>query len=133
MKRRAEVGRNGGILIIDEGDDLGMSRAEMQAHHEDRAGLNVLIKEINRLARDRARIAVVLVTNRVRALDPALIRRAQVILFTRPNAEARRGLFEQLLLGVEHNAKMLPVWCVPQSVIHFLAIRISSSAEPRLH
>ncbi len=102
---RAEVGRNGGILIIDEGDDLGMSRAEMQAHHEDRAGLNVLIKEINRLARDRARIAVVLVTNRVRALDPALIRRAQVILFTRPNAEARRGLFEQLLLGVEHNAE----------------------------
>jgi len=102
---RVEVGRNCGILIIDEGDDLGTSRAQMQAHHEDRAGLNVLIKEINRLARDRARIAVVLVTNRVQALDPALIRRAQVIFFARPNGDARRVLFEQLLEGVEHDAK----------------------------
>jgi SpoVK/Ycf46/Vps4 family AAA+-type ATPase len=102
---RVEVGRNCGILIIDEGDDLGTSRAQMQAHHEDRAGLNVLIKEINRLARDRARIAVVLVTNRVQALDPALIRRAQVIFFARPNADARRALFEQLLEGVEHAPK----------------------------
>ncbi len=34
--------RNGqGLLIIDEGDDLATQRAQMQAHHEDRAGLNV--------------------------------------------------------------------------------------------
>ena len=102
---RVQVGSKCGILIIDEGDDLGTSRAQMQAHHEDRAGVNVLIKEINRLARDRARIAVVLITNRVRALDPALIRRAQMILFSRPNSDTRRVLFEQLLEGVEHDAK----------------------------
>jgi hypothetical protein len=28
-----------------------------------------------------------------------------VIQFTRPNTEARRGLFEQLLEGVDHNAE----------------------------
>jgi ATP-dependent Zn protease len=77
----------------------------MQAHHEDRAGLNALIKEIDRLAKDRAPIAVVLITNRLKALDPALLRRAQVIRFERPSADVRRALFEQLLEGVEHDAQ----------------------------
>ena len=99
---RVKAGKNPGILLIDEGDDLGTSRAQMQAHHEDRAGLNVLIKEIDRLARDGAHIAVVLVTNRLRALDPALVRRAHVIRFGRPDAVARRALFTRLLAGVDH-------------------------------
>lgn len=102
---RVETGRDHGILVIDEGDDLGTSRAQMQAHHEDRAGLNVLIKEIDRLARDRAPIAVVLITNRLRALDPALLRRAQVIRFDRPDANARHAVFAHLLDSVEHTTK----------------------------
>src|SRR5260221_4491744 len=40
------------ILVIDAGDDLATSREQMQAHHEDRAGVNVLIKEIDRLQRE---------------------------------------------------------------------------------
>jgi SpoVK/Ycf46/Vps4 family AAA+-type ATPase len=102
---RVEVGHNCGILVIDEGDDLATSRAQMQAHHEDRAGLNVLIKEIDRLARERARIAVILVTNRLWALDPALVRRAQVIRFARPDSAARRALFEQILKDAPHDAE----------------------------
>lgn len=98
---RVQVGKHIGLLVLDEGDDLGTSRAQSQAHHEDRAGLNVLIKEIDRLAREDAKIAVILITNRVQALDPALIRRAQVIRFTRPSAAARRALFERMLDGVE--------------------------------
>lgn len=97
---RVQVGKHRGLLVLDEGDDLGTSRAQSQAHHEDRAGLNVLIKEIDRLSRDDAKIAVILITNRVQALDPALIRRAQVIRFVRPDAAARRVLFEQMLKGV---------------------------------
>jgi SpoVK/Ycf46/Vps4 family AAA+-type ATPase len=104
---RVKAGKNPGILIIDEGDDLGTSRAQMQAHHEDRAGLNVLIKEIDRLARDRAQIAVLLVTNRLQALDPALVRRAHVIRFARPDAKARRVLFERLLDGVDDDKNAL--------------------------
>ena len=104
---RVKAGKNPGILIIDEGDDLGTSRAQMQAHHEDRAGLNVLIKEIDRLARDGAEIAVVLVTNRLQALDPALVRRAHVIRFARPDAEARRVLFERLLVGIDSDQDAL--------------------------
>jgi SpoVK/Ycf46/Vps4 family AAA+-type ATPase len=100
---RVEMGQNMGILVIDEGDDLGTSRAQMQAHHEDRAGLNVLIKEIDRLARDRVPLVAILITNRANALDPALVRRAHVIRFTRPDAVARRALFELMLAGVHHD------------------------------
>ncbi|MDX2054216.1 MAG: ATP-binding protein [Polyangiaceae bacterium] len=99
---RVKVGKHRGLLVLDEGDDLGASRAQSQAHHEDRAGLNVLIKEIDRLSRDDAKIAVILITNRVQALDPALIRRAQLIRFNRPDAAARRALFEQMLQEVPH-------------------------------
>lgn len=91
------------MLIIDEGDDLGTSRSQMQAHHEDRAGLNVLIKEIDRLVRERVPIAVLLITNRFQALDAALVRRGHVVRFTRPNASARRALFKHLLEGVSYS------------------------------
>lgn len=97
---RSEVtDRKRGLLIIDEGDDLGASRSQMQAHHEDRAGLNVLIKQIDRLGKESSRFAVVLITNRLQALDPALIRRGHVIQFTRPSRDARVALFQNILAG----------------------------------
>ena len=97
---RAELGNGRGILVIDEGDDLATSREQNQAHHEDRAGVNVLIKQIDGLAKDRVPLAVILITNRLNSLDPALVRRAHVIEFHRPDKEARRLLFERLLEGV---------------------------------
>jgi hypothetical protein len=50
--RAAAVGR--AILVIDEADDLATGRGQTQAHHEDRAGVNVLIKQINQLANSAA-------------------------------------------------------------------------------
>ena len=96
------AGKNHGLLIIDEGDDLATSRSQTQAHHEDRAGLNVLIKEVDNLTRRESKIAVLLITNRLTALDPALVRRAHVIVFGRPDAPARRALFARLLDGIAH-------------------------------
>jgi SpoVK/Ycf46/Vps4 family AAA+-type ATPase len=98
---KARVGGGHGLLIIDEGDDLGTQRAQMQAHHEDRAGLNVLIKQIDLLEREGTRLAVILITNRADVLDAALVRRASLTLrFVRPNADARRHLIERLLHGL---------------------------------
>lgn len=94
---RQTLGSGKGILVIDEGDDLATSREQNQAHHEDRAGANVLLKQIDALARDRLPLAVVLITNRFAALDPALVRRAHVIRFSRPSADARRAFFEKTL------------------------------------
>ena len=98
---KQKVTRNGyGILIIDEADDLATSRSQNQAHHEDRAGLNVLIKQIDQIKQEGINLAVILVTNRLNVLDPAIRRRAMICLnFTRPNKEARRLVFEAMLEG----------------------------------
>ena len=81
------------IFVIDEADALAESRATEQMHHEDRAGVNVLIRGIDRLARDRLPGLVVLCTNRVESLDPAVMRRAAVHHeFRRPTDEQRESL-----------------------------------------
>lgn len=88
--------RAGGLLFIDEGDALAQSREISEMHHEDRAGVNALIRAIDDLARAGLPVAVLLATNRVAALDPAIRRRAADVLhFERPNEKARRELLEQ--------------------------------------
>jgi SpoVK/Ycf46/Vps4 family AAA+-type ATPase len=97
-RKVAESGR--GILVIDEADDLATQRSQMQAHHEDRSGVNVLIKQIDQLARNKEPMAVILITNRGLVLDPAVVRRAALVLrFERPNEAARREVFRRLLQG----------------------------------
>ena len=52
VARRAHAGRrhNAGIvLLIDEADALAQSRELAQMHHEDRAGVNALIRGIDDL------------------------------------------------------------------------------------
>ncbi|WP_291855434.1 ATP-binding protein [Bradyrhizobium sp.] len=96
--RAAAVGR--AILVIDEADDLATGRSQMQAHHEDRAGVNVLIKQINQLSASPAPIALIMITNRPDVLDPAVLRRAALRLnFQRPNEAARFAVFQRLLHG----------------------------------
>ena len=81
------------VFVIDEADALAESRATEQMHHEDRAGVNVLIRGIDRLARERLPGLVVLCTNRVESLDPAVMRRAAVHHeFKRPSDEQRESL-----------------------------------------
>ncbi|BDW94338.1 hypothetical protein MACH10_00230 [Thalassospira tepidiphila] len=78
------------ILLIDEADALAQSREAAQMHHEDRAGVNAFIRGIDRLANSKVPAAVIMCTNRLTALDPAIRRRAADILsFQRPNAEQR--------------------------------------------
>ena len=96
------------MLIIDEADDLATSRSQNQAHHEDRAGLNVLVKQIDSISRDKVNLVVLLITNRVTVLDPAIMRRASLNLtFKRPNDEDRRKVFEYLFKGTKLGNKEL--------------------------
>ena len=81
----------GHVLLIDEADALAQSRESAQMHHEDRAGVNALIRGIDDLAEGRRPVLVVMCTNRLSALDPAVMRRAAATFeFTRPNADQRR-------------------------------------------
>ena len=105
---KSRIGSGHGLLIIDEGDDLGTQRAQMQAHHEDRAGLNVFIKQIDLVQRAQTLLAVVLITNRADVLDAALVRRASLRLrFERPDKHARRQVFERLLEGLSPTKRQL--------------------------
>ncbi len=99
-------GNDIGILIIDEADDLATDREQNQAHHEDRAGLNVLIKQIDTIGREKSNLAIILITNRLKALDPAVVRRAtQLIRFERPNKEDRKEVFKYIFAGTGISAK----------------------------
>jgi SpoVK/Ycf46/Vps4 family AAA+-type ATPase len=99
-------GNDIGILIIDEADDLATDREQNQAHHEDRAGLNVLIKQIDSVAREKSNLAIVLITNRLKALDPAVVRRAtQIVRFDRPDKEGRKEVFKYIFSGTEITSK----------------------------
>jgi AAA+ superfamily predicted ATPase len=83
------------ILLVDEGDALTQSREMGQMHHEDRAGVNAFIRGIDRLAEKRLPAAVILCTNRLTAIDPAVQRRAAEIFdFRRPNDDQRRAVIE---------------------------------------
>ncbi len=100
---KAKIGSAGlGLLIIDEADDLATSRSQNQAHHEDRAGLNVLVKQIDSISRDKANLVVILITNRISVLDPAIVRRASLnLVFRRPTDEDRRKVFRYLFGGTK--------------------------------
>jgi len=67
-------------------------------HHEDKAGLNTLLQRIDGLRLGKRRVAVIFVTNRPDALDPAVRRRAALRLsFRRPSDEVRIEMFRQSL------------------------------------
>lgn len=89
-----------GLLIIDEADDLATSRSQNQAHHEDRAGLNVLIKQIDMVAQQSKQLAVIMITNRIDVLDPAILRRATAVIeFQRPTGKKLKEVLQFILRG----------------------------------
>jgi AAA+ superfamily predicted ATPase len=89
------------ILLIDEADSLAQSRELAQMHHEDRAGVNALIRGIDDIAAAQLACLIVMCTNRLSALDPAVKRRAAAIFeFSRPNLKMRKHLIERELQGV---------------------------------
>ncbi len=99
---------NPGILIIDEADDIATSRSQNQAHHEDRAGLNVLIKQIDLIRKENVNLAVILITNRVNALDPAVRRRTSLhLVFERPIGEKAKEVVKYILKDIEYDESKL--------------------------
>lgn len=90
--------KGGIILLVDEADALAQSREAAQMHHEDRAGVNAFIRGIDRLANLRLPAAVIMCTNRLNALDPAVRRRAaDIMAFARPNDEQRAHILSMKL------------------------------------
>jgi SpoVK/Ycf46/Vps4 family AAA+-type ATPase len=99
-KAAGRTGKHAGgiVLLIDEADALAQSRELAHMHHEDRAGVNALIRGIDDLATGNMPALVVMCTNRLEALDPAVRRRAAVtVTFTRPNDAQRHAFLSPML------------------------------------
>ena len=67
-------------------------------HHEDRAGVNAFIRGIDRIGNGRLPAAVIMCTNRLGALDPAVKRRAaDILVFGRPDDAQRLAVLTEPL------------------------------------
>lgn len=91
-ERRASSAEGGPVLLLlDEADALAASRDAQQMHHEDKAGLNTLLQRLDNLRLRQLPLVAIFITNRPEALDPAVRRRAALVLrFERPS-DAIRG------------------------------------------
>ena len=97
LKNTDKASRGAVILLVDEADAIAQSRETSQMHHEDRAGVNTFIRGIDRIANAKIPAAVIMCTNQLSALDPAVRRRAADILpFARPNDTQRTAILESL-------------------------------------
>ena len=105
----AEVRRPRGV--DDERDvvrvgDLGQSRDVTDGSHvggvghEDRAGVNALVRGVSHIDAERRPVITVLCTNRLSVIDSAVRRRAAAIFeFRRPSLEQRLVVFRNALEG----------------------------------
>lgn len=98
LKGSSGASRGAVILLVDEADALAQSREASQMHHEDRAGVNAFIRGVDRIAADSLPAAVIMCTNRLNALDPAVKRRAaEILTFNRPDAAQRLSVLHEPL------------------------------------
>lgn len=98
LKGSSGKARGAVILLVDEADALAQSREAAQMHHEDRAGVNAFIRGIDRLGNGRLPAAVIMCTNRLTALDPAVKRRAaDILVFERPDDMQRHTVLGESL------------------------------------
>ncbi|MDP3993432.1 MAG: ATP-binding protein [bacterium] len=106
FKSRGSKARGAVILLVDEADAIVQSRENNQMHHEDRAGVNAFIRGVDRLATQRLPVAVILCTNRLSAIDPAVQRRAaEIFVFNRPNPAQRRTVLQKPLTEIGFTKK----------------------------
>ena len=77
-------------------------------HHENRAEVNAFIRGVDRLAEEHLPAVVILSTNRLSSIDPAVQRRAaEIVTFCRPNEEQRRAVLQAPLEEVGFSAQQI--------------------------
>jgi AAA+ superfamily predicted ATPase len=90
------------VLVIDEADAIAQSREMAQMHHEDRAGVNAVIRGVDRFATEQLSVLTVMCTNRGDSIDPAIQRRAaRTFIFERPDDAQRKQVLARALDGTD--------------------------------
>ena len=110
---------SGIVLLIDEADTLAQSRELGQMHHEDRAGVNALIRGVDDFANGNLPAIVVMCTNRLDALDPAVRRRAAATFrFSRPDDTQRKAVLEPALAELGFSTQQIDSLVVATGPAH---------------
>jgi AAA+ superfamily predicted ATPase len=95
LKGQSGNARGAVILLVDEADALAQSRENSQMHHEDKAGVNAFIRGVDSLGNGKLPAAVIMCTNRIGALDPAIKRRAaEILYFKRADKNERHAVLD---------------------------------------
>ena len=76
------------VLLLDEADALASRRSAQQQHQEDKAATSSILQAVDGAASTN-RFAILMTTNLVEDLDPAILRRATVIYFYPPSPKER--------------------------------------------
>ena len=98
--------KKGLVLLIDEADAVVQSRDLAQMHHEDRAGVNAVLRGIDDLAGKNLPLLIIMCTNRLDAIDSAVRRRAGAVFeFFRPDSDQRKSLLESGLGNLQISKK----------------------------
>jgi len=132
------------IFLIDEADALAQSREMSQMHHEDRAGVNAFIRGIDQVKNEQIPVAIIMCTNRLNALDPAIKRRSiDILTFYRPNKLQRHLILKSSLKSLGFSKKDIevvvkltgetdsrPYGFTFSDLIHRLLFRITLDAYP---
>ena len=89
------------FLLIDEADSIASLRSMEQMHQEEKAAVNTLIQKIDEVRQAGGRALVFLCTNRINAIDQAIVRRAALHMeFFRPSREESLELLTKDLHGL---------------------------------
>jgi SpoVK/Ycf46/Vps4 family AAA+-type ATPase len=108
LKSSSSKARGAVLLLVDEADALAQSREAAQMHHEDRAGVNAFIRGVDRLGNGGLPAAVIMCTNRLGALDPAVKRRAaDILVFGRPDETQRHAVLDEPLRQLGLSARQI--------------------------
>lgn len=108
LKKKGAKAHGAIILLVDEADAIVQSRENEQMHHEDRAGVNAFIRGVDQLAEQGLPAAVILCTNRLSSVDPAVRRRAaEVFDFSRPNNKQRGAVLTNPLKEVGFTSEQI--------------------------
>jgi SpoVK/Ycf46/Vps4 family AAA+-type ATPase len=119
LKGSSAKARGAVLLLVDEADALAQSREASQMHHEDRAGVNAFIRGIDRIGNGRLPAAVIMSTNRLGALDPAVKRRAaDILVFERPDEVGRRTVLGEPLAQLGFSAPQIDAVVVATGASH---------------
>lgn len=98
------------IFLVDEADALAQSREMSQMHHEDRAGVNAFIRGVDQVKNEQIPVAIIMCTNRLNALDPAIKRRSiDILTFHRPNKLQRHLILKPSLENLGFSEKDIEI------------------------